>query len=86
MDRAQMDLLVQIMEANFVVIETALYLDTHPNDESALSLHNNSSQRYHQLLDMYESRYGPLRNTSMSDYPWGYIDEPWPWDINFTNF
>jgi spore coat protein JB len=34
---------------------------------------------------MYESRYGPLRNTSMSGHPWAYIDEPWPWDINFAN-
>ncbi|MDR7871496.1 MAG: spore coat protein CotJB [Tissierellaceae bacterium] len=85
MDRAQMRLLVDIMEANFVVVETALYLDTHPNDEGALRLHNSSSQRYQQLLDMYESRYSPLRNTSTSRYPWGYVEEPWPWDINFTN-
>lgn len=86
MDRTQMDLLVEIMQENFVLVETALYLDTHPNDETALRLHNSTSQRYHQLLAMYESRYSPLRNTSMSRYPWGYIDEPWPWDINFTNF
>lgn len=85
MDREQMNLLVEIMEENFVVLETALYLDTHPYDEAALRLHNSSSQRYHQLVDMYESRYGPLRNTSMSGHPWAYIDELWPWDINFAN-
>lgn len=84
MDKAQMDALVEIMEAYFVLLETALYLDTHPNDERALRLHNNYSQRYNQLVDMYEVRYSPLRNTSMSRYPWAYINEPWPWDINFT--
>ena len=47
MDREQMNLLVEIMEENFVVLETALYLDTHPYDEAALRLHNSSSQRYH---------------------------------------
>ncbi|MBC8591531.1 spore coat protein CotJB [Wansuia hejianensis] len=86
MNKAQKDLLVEIMEINFVLVETALYLDTHPNDENALRLHNNSSHRYHQLLDMYEAKYGPLRNTSMSGYPWAYIEEPWPWDIDFNNF
>ena len=40
MDREQMNLLVEIMEENFVVLETALYLDTHPYDEAALRLHN----------------------------------------------
>ena len=28
MDREQMDLLVELMEASFLLIETALYLDT----------------------------------------------------------
>lgn len=86
MDREQMDLLAELMEASFLLIETALYLDTHPNDERALRLHNNGSQRYEQLQRIYEARYGPLKNTSMSRYPWAYINEPWPWDINFTNF
>lgn len=86
MDRAQMDLLVEIMEVSFILVETALYLDTHPDDERALRLHNNNSLRYKQLVDMYEARYSPLTINSMSRYPWGYVDEPWPWDINFTNF
>ncbi|NLN14942.1 MAG: spore coat protein CotJB [Tissierellia bacterium] len=86
MDRDQMDLLVEIMEEHFVVLETALYLDNQPDDQNALRLHNESSRRYHQLLEMYETRYGPLRNTSMSDYPWGYVDDPWPWDVDFTNY
>jgi len=86
MDNAQMDFLVELMEISFVLTETALYLDTHPNDERALRLHNNSSQRYTELENMYQARYGPLKNTGMSRYPWAYIDGPWPWEINFTNF
>ena len=86
MDRAQMDSLVELMEISFVITETALYLNTHPNDERALRLHNTYSQRYSELKSMYQAKYGPLRNTEMSRYPWGYIDGPWPWEINFTNF
>ena len=44
-----MELLLEIMEVSFVLDETSLYLDTHPDDERALRLHNNASQRYHEL-------------------------------------
>lgn len=81
-----MDFLIELMEVSFMLVESALYLDTHPNDERALRLHNNASQRYTELENTYQARYGPLKNTGMSKYPWGYIDGPWPWEINFTNF
>lgn len=86
MDRFQMDLLVELMEISFVLVETSLYLNTHPNDEKALLLHNNTSQEYAQLKLIYQARYGPLTSNEMSRYPWAYIEEPWPWEINFTNF
>lgn len=86
MDKAQMDLLVEIMETSFVLVETSLYLNTHPNDERALRLHNNTSQKYSELKSIYQAKYGPLTSTEMSKCPWGYIDGPWPWEINFTNF
>jgi spore coat protein JB len=84
MDREQMNLLKELMEVEFVVLETALYLDTHPNDERALRLHNNYSQKCSELESLYQARYGPLKNTEMSKYPWAYINGPWPWEINFS--
>lgn len=86
MDRAQKDLLLEIMETSFTLIETTLYLDTHPDDERALRLHNNTSQKYDELVSIYQAKYGLLTYTGMSRYPWSYIDGPWPWEINFTNF
>lgn len=86
MDKVQMDMLVELMEVSFALLETALYLNTHPNDERSLLLHNNWSQQYDQLEGMYVSNFGPLRNTGMSRYPWAYINSPWPWEINFTNY
>lgn len=79
-----MDMLVELMEVYFILIETALYLNTHPSDERALRLHNNTSVQYSQLVEMYQARFGPLTNTGMSRNPWAYINEPWPWEINFN--
>ena len=86
MDSIQMNMLVELMEVSFVVLESALYLNTHPNDERALLHHNNWSQQYEQLEGIYVSNFGPLRNTDISRYPWAYINEPWPWEINFINY
>lgn len=85
MDKAQKDLLLEIMEVSFALVETGLYLNTHPYDEKALRYHNNSSAAYRELVDMYQSKYGPLTYTGMSNYPWSYIESPWPWEINFDN-
>jgi spore coat protein JB len=84
MDREQQALLLSIMEASFVSLETALYLNTHPDDERALRLHNNAAQQQMQLEEMYTSRYGPLRNNQLSRFPWAYINDPWPWDMEFN--
>ncbi len=84
MDRAQMEMLTQLMELSFALTETALYLNTHPDDERALRIHNDNAAQYSRLKEAYEMSYGLLTNNGMSDYPWNYIDEPWPWDIDFT--
>lgn len=86
MDRQQKELLLEIMNVSFALLETALYLNTHPNDAMALSLHNDYSKKYSQLVSLYENRYGPLTNTGYSGDYWSYIDEPWPWDIDFRNY
>lgn len=78
-------LLKQIMEVEFVLTETALYLNTHPNDEMALRIHNTYAQKRKELVSLYEAQYSPLTNDSMSKYPWGYIDSPWPWEFDFTS-
>lgn len=83
MDREQKRLLKEIMEIGFVLVETNLYLDTHPNDERAIRLHNANSQKYKELVSLYEARYGLLSFTGMSGCPWSYINGPWPWEINF---
>ena len=54
------ELLHQIKCYNFAIIELALYLDTHPDDEKALCLHNKYCKEYKDLTDKYQKVYGPL--------------------------
>lgn len=83
MDNKQLKLLNELMELGFCLVETNLYLDTHPYDERALRLHNTLSGQYQELETLYTSQYGPMKYTGMSQYPWRYIEEPWPWEIDY---
>lgn len=86
MDRQEKELLIEIMKVSFALIETALYLDTHPDDQIALGLHNDYSKRYSEIVNMYEMRYTPLSYTGSSKDYWSYVNSPWPWDVEFNNY
>ena len=45
-------------EYKFSIIELGLYLDTHPEDEKALCLHNKYSKELKELKDAYQKVYG----------------------------
>lgn len=77
-------MLREIMQLNFAIIETVLYLNTHPRDQAVLNLHNEFARRYMKLINEYQEEYSPLyANYPNADYPWQYIDEPWPWQIEY---
>ena len=72
-------MLMQIKELNFAVIELGLYLDTHPEDQKALCLHRKYVKELKDLKDKYQKVYGPLSIY----YPcnkWRWLEEPWPWE------
>lgn len=73
------ELINKIKCYQFAVIELALYLDTHPEDEKALCLHKKYCKELKELQDKYQKVYGPLT----INYPcnkWRWIEEPWPWE------
>lgn len=78
---AMIRLLREIQAVDFAVYDLALFLDTHPDCRRALEDHNRFAQRSKQLKSTFEQRYGPLRLDSVSQYPYRYIDDPWPWEI-----
>lgn len=79
-------LLKKIMAEEFTAVELNLYLDTHPDDEKALNEFNDTVRKLNRLKQEYESEYGPLTNFgyATSNYPWKWVEEPWPWEINFA--
>ncbi len=87
MNHTQKEKLVKLMAEEFTAIELNLYLDTHPQDRRALELYNETIDRIYALMEEYERQYGPLTNfgLSPSSYPWQWIEEPWPWEMNFCD-
>ena len=76
-------LLQKLQEVDFVLVELNLYLDTHPDDVSALQQYNQLVQQRWMIAQEYEECYGPLQNFghSFSRQPWQWIDTPWPWQV-----
>ncbi|MFW6034753.1 MAG: spore coat protein CotJB [Halothermotrichaceae bacterium] len=82
--RINVDLLKDIMSLKFAVLETILYLDTHPEDETVLKLHNQFATHLEELIREYQQNYGLLSPyCPNAKYPWQWIDEPWPWQIEY---
>lgn len=78
-DDTREKMLKKIKCYNFAIIELAQYLDTHPNDERAICLHNSYCKKLKDLKDKYQKVYGPLTIF----YPcnkWRWLEEPWPWE------
>lgn len=85
MDTSQVSMLKKIMEIEFTCIDLNLYLDTHPNDQKALQDYNYHSEQLKTLKHQYEQCYGPLMpfGCSPSQYPWKWVNDPWPWEIEY---
>lgn len=73
------ELLEQLKCYRFAIIELGLYLDTHPDDEKALYLHNEYAKRFKVLEDQYQRMYGPL-SIMFPCRKWRWLEEPWPWE------
>lgn len=76
------DLLQWINTVSFAVVDTQLFLNTHPgNTEALIHLEKNLAERNYALKE-FAKYYGPLTidsvNTTKCD-SWSWIQSPWPW-------
>ncbi|MBE6613924.1 MAG: spore coat protein CotJB [Ruminococcaceae bacterium] len=73
-----------IQQVSFVLYETALYLDTHPHCRPALAYFNKYNARRRELMEKYESKYGPLTmyGQNCSSDHWQWVETPWPWEYD----
>ncbi|OPJ58061.1 spore coat protein CotJB [Clostridium oryzae] len=85
-DMNKMDLLKQIMVTDFMIVDYQLYLDTHPDDQEAITRYNSLAAQSSSLKTVYNKHYGMLsQGKSESSYPWQWINQPWPWEYS-ANF
>lgn len=73
-------LLKRVQVCDFVLFDTALYLDANPEDQVALEYYSRYQAIREQAAKEYVSRFGPLNH---GDYDgsgrWKWVDGPWPW-------
>ena len=83
MPKEYYDLLHQLQAIDFVLVDLALYLNTHPNDYEAIRQFNERSLERRKLKKQFETQFGILRQygNSESQYPWNWSKTPWPWQV-----
>ena len=71
-----------IYELGFIMIETALFLDTHPEDAEALAYYAEMKEKYHEAVRFYSDNFGPLNihNVTNENY-WSWVATPMPWEV-----
>lgn len=72
---------MEINQVSFAVTEAALFLDTHPCDEAALTYYHQMVQKKKEAIRQYQKNFGPLlQDGNESDCTWDWSTTPWPWE------
>lgn len=71
------DVYEDIQKYTFAMQDTALYLDTHPNDLRVLERHNYYADKLKDANEEYEQFNNPIDNTGVAEGFWNYIYGPW---------
>lgn len=74
-------MLKELQALDFKLYDLQLYLDTHPFDEDALCLYQDTADEAADKREEYESKYGPLTpENAATECEWLWINSPWPWE------
>ena len=74
-------LLDKIRAYDFALIETALYLDSHPTCQRAIEYFNETREELKCATQKYEESFGALtQKGAVRDGAWTWTDSPWPWE------
>lgn len=76
--------LSELQTISFAIQELALYLDTHRDDEEALMLYRELQHLYEKGRKVYEEKCGPLTHQSITEGPYKWLHDPWPWEYAFN--
>lgn len=76
------DMLMQLQELNFAMIDIGMYLDIYENDRKCINLFNEYQKKEQELRRMFENKYGPLTfDSGTYTNTWTWINGPWPWEV-----
>lgn len=74
--------MMSVYEWGFVLVETALFLDTHPEDAAALEYYAEAKEKYNAAVAFFSENFGPLNLTSVqNDNYWTWGAMPLPWEM-----
>ena len=74
-------LLNRVRICDFILHETALFLDTHPDCADALAYYRKYLAVREEAAAKYAEQYGPLVvSDAAGGDRWTWVDEPWPWE------
>ncbi len=82
MTRNKNILLKEIQQLAFKLYDLALFLDTHPTEQSALKEYNETLNKHKSMVNNFEKLYGPLTMKGIDENAshWQWINGPWPWE------
>ena len=72
-------LLSEIRALAFAKVETALFLDTHPDSRGAVAFYRDTADKLEKLTEEYVDRFGPLTHSDVRGDDWTWVNGPWPW-------
>lgn len=83
------ELLKTLSELDFMAVDLALFLNTHPDNREAIQTYNQIITAADAVRMKYEEAFGPLcsfRSYATNTDDWQWKDAPWPWqqDANFS--
>lgn len=79
---AKDEMMNKLMSVQFMILDIALYLDTHPCDTAMINKHNFYADMLRGLISDYERTFNePLTIYSISPADrWAWVSEKWPWN------
>ena len=76
------ELLKKLSELDFIAVDLALFLNTHPDHTEAIQTYNQVITAADSVRMKYEEAFGPLcsfRSYAANTNHWEWTQDPWPW-------
>lgn len=77
----KMTALNHVNSLSLAALETALFLDTHPDNSDAMESYRRYNSMSNQAKAEYSKSFGPLTLAHAGENKyWEWVNQPWPWE------